>query len=245
MDLDDRPVKLSILMPSYNEERTVLEVFHALVSEDYPCEMELIIVDDGSTDGTPKLLETIDDPRVIVHSHSSNQGKGAALMTAAKLASGTHVLPFDADLEYSPADIPRLLDPVMRRRSAVVFGSRLFGLNTVYRSYWYALGNKVTTLAANVLFDAYVSDLHTCLKLVPLHLFRRMRLLEHGFGLDTEITAGLLRLGLRPFEVPVSYHSRSRADGKKITWQDGVKCLMILLRVRVSPKYGEPALAWR
>src|SRR5207247_2474438 len=113
------------------------------------------------------------------------------------------------DLEYSPADIPRLLDPVIQQRSVVVYGSRLFGLNTVYQSYWYALGNKVTTLAANVLFDAYVSDLHTCLKLLPLHLFRRMHLVEDGFGLDTEITASLLRLGLRPFEVPVSYYSRS------------------------------------
>jgi glycosyltransferase involved in cell wall biosynthesis len=240
----DRPVKLSILMPSYNEERTIFAVSHALLSGEYPCEIELIVVDDGSTDATLQLLAALDDPRVVVHSHPENRGKGAALITAAALASGTHILPFDADFEYSPADIPRLLDPVIQRRSEVVYGSRLFGLNTVYQSYWYAIGNKLTTLVANVLFDAYVSDLHTCLKLVPLELFHRLRLVEDGFGLDTEMTAGLLRLGLRPFEVPVSYHSRSHAEGKKITWHDGIKCLLILIRVRFSPKYRKPVPVW-
>ena len=113
-----------------------------------------------------------------------------------------------------------------------MFGTRLFGLNTVYQSYRYAMGNRLTTLAANLLFDAYLSDLHTCLKLVPLPLFRTLALREHGFGLDTEITASLLRGGVRPFEVPVTYYSRSHAQGKKLTWRDGVACLHILGRVR-------------
>jgi Glycosyl transferase family 2 len=188
----DVPVKLSILMPTYNEERSVVSVSSTLLSVDYPCEIELIIADDGSTDATPKLLAGLDNPRVVVYSHPKNQGKGAELMTAAALASGTHILPFDADFEYEPADIPRLLDPIMQRRSEVVYGSRLFGLNTVYQSYWYAVGNKLTTFAANILFNAYVADLHTCLKLLPLRLFRSLHLVEEGFGLDTEITAGLL-----------------------------------------------------
>lgn len=227
-------MKLSILMAAYNEERSIAEVAQAVLTVDYPCEMELIVVDDGSTDRTSVLVDQLDDPRLTYHRHSRNLGKGAALLTASRLATGTHILPFDADFEYSPEDIPRLLDPIIRKRCDVVYGTRLFGFNTVYQSYRYALGNRMTTLAANLLFDANLADMHTCLKLMPLGLFRSLGLRAGGFGLDTEMTAGLLRLGIRPFEVPVSYHSRSHAEGKKITWQDGVECLRILGRVRFS-----------
>ncbi|MDH6132173.1 glycosyltransferase involved in cell wall biosynthesis [Kitasatospora sp. MAA4] len=240
----EEPVKLSILMPVYNEERTVASVARALLACDYPCEIELIIVDDGSSDRTPLLIAQLCDERVKSYRHPRNFGKGSALLTAAQLATGTHILPFDADLEYVASDIPRLLAPVLEGRCDVVYGSRLFGVNTVYQSYRYAMGNKLTTLAANLLFDAHLSDLHTCLKLVPLGLFHSLRLRSAGFGLDTEMTAGLLRLGIRPFEVPVTYHSRSHAEGKKLTWHDGVGCLAILGRVRfarVPRTTGEPA----
>jgi hypothetical protein len=143
-------------------------------------------------------------------------------------------MPFDADLEYSPEDVPRMLAPVLAGRCEVVYGTRLFGVNTVYQSYRYAMGNRIMTLAANVLFDSYLSDLHSCLKLVPRELFDSLRLTETGFGLDTEITASLLRQGIRPFEVPVSYHSRTHAEGKKISWRDGIACLQILGRVRFA-----------
>ncbi|WP_220140305.1 glycosyltransferase family 2 protein [Kitasatospora acidiphila] len=226
------PVKLSLLMPAYNEEETIAAVAEALLSQDYPFEIELIIVDDGSSDRTPLHIAQIDDPRVITYRHPRNFGKGAALLTAAQLASGTHVLPFDADLEYAPADIPRLVEPVLAGRCDVVYGARLFGANTVYQSYRFAMGNKMTTLAANVLFDAHLADMHTCLKLVPLGLFRALRLQDTGFGLDSELTARLLRLGIRPFEVPISYHSRSHNEGKKLTWRDGFGCLVTLGRVR-------------
>jgi glycosyltransferase involved in cell wall biosynthesis len=229
-------MKLSILMAAYNEERTVAHVAAAVLATEYPCPIELIIVDDGSKDRTPELLAQITDPRVTVLRHRVNRGKSAALATAIEAATGTHMLPFDADLEYDPDDIPALIEPVLRGRCEVVYGTRLFGQNTVYQSFRYALGNKALTLAANVLFDASISDLHTCLKLIPLPLVRSMRLGATGFGMDTELTARLLRLGVRPFEVPVSYHSRSRADGKKISWQDGVACLRILAAVRFSPK---------
>ena len=229
-------MKLSILMAAYNEERTVAHAAAAVLATEYPCPIELIIVDDGSTDHTSELLAEITDPRVTVHRHRVNRGKSAALTTAIEAATGTHMLPFDADMEYEPADIPALIEPVLRGRCEVVYGTRLFGVNTVYQSFRYALGNKVLTLAANVLFDASISDLHTCLKLIPLPLVRSMRLDSNGFGMDTELTARLLRLGIRPFEVPVSYHSRSRAEGKKISWQDGVACLRILAAVRFSAK---------
>jgi hypothetical protein len=205
-------MKLSILMAAYNEERTAAHVVAAVLATEYPCPIELIIVDDGSKDRTPELLKEIADPRVIVLTHKVNRGKSAALSTAIEAATGTHMLPFDADMEYDPDDIPALISPVLRGRCEVVYGTRLFGVNTVYQSFSYALGNKVLTLAANVLFDASISDLHTCLKLIPLPLVRSMRLDASGFGMDTELTARLLRLGIRPFEVPVSYHSRSSAD---------------------------------
>jgi glycosyltransferase involved in cell wall biosynthesis len=220
-------------MPVYNEERTVAQAVTAVLSERYPCKTELVVVDDGSTDATPQILAARDgQPGLRLLRHPRNRGKGAALMTGAAVAAGTHIVPFDADLEYVPDDLSRMVQPVLAGRTAIVYGTRLFGVNTVYQSYRSAMGNRALTLAANVLFDAYVSDIHTCLKLIPLDLFRALDLHEQGFGLDTEMTAKLLRSGLRPFEVPVSYHSRSYPEGKKITWRDGVECLRILARVK-------------
>jgi Glycosyl transferase family 2 len=230
----DRPVKLSILMCAYNEEQRIGRAITELLQTDYPCDIELIVVDDGSTDGTRMLLAHLDDPRVIVYQHVVNLGKGAALRSAVKLATGTHALPFDADLEYLPADIPRMLESVLSGRSEVVYGARLFGFYTVYQSYRYATGNRVLTQLANMIFDAGLSDLHTCLKLIPLPLLKTLPLSEIGFGLDTEITALLLKLGVRPFEIPVSYYSRSHAQGKKIRWRDALACVRILLQVRLS-----------
>ena len=227
-------VKLSFVMPVFNEARTVVEAVRQVLAVDYPVPIELIVVDDGSSDTTLLELAVIDDDRVRVHRHMTNLGKGAAVRSGVYLATGSHVLPFDADLEYSPEDVPRLLAPVVSGRCDVVYGTRLFGVNTVYQSYRYAMGNRFMTLVANVLFDSYLSDLHSCLKLVPRYLFDSLSLKETGFGLDTEITASLLRRGIRPFEVPVSYHSRTHAEGKKISWRDGVACLHILGRVRFA-----------
>jgi dolichol-phosphate hexosyltransferase len=227
-----RNMKLSILMPAYNEQRTIAQAVASVLNQDYPCEVELIVIDDGSVDATPQILEALRHPRATVLRHPRNLGKGAALQTGASVATGTHLVPFDADLEYDPADLPQLIVPVLQQRSEVVYGVRLFGANTRYLSYRQALGNRVLTFAANVLFDACLTDLHTCLKLVPVDLFRSLNLSEDGFGLDTEITAKLLASGIRPFEVPASYHSRSVSHGKKITWRDGLECLHVLARVR-------------
>lgn len=228
-------VKLSILMAAYNEAETITQAAEEVLGVAYPCDMELIVIDDGSTDGTADLLAGIDDPRLTVLRHDTNRGKGAAVLTGAASATGTHILPFDADLEYMPEDILRLIEPVLRGRCTVVYGARLFGCNTMYRSYLYAMGNRLFTRTANLLFGAYLTDLHTCLKLIPVDVLRRLDLRETGFGLDTEISASLLRCGIRPFEVPVTYFSRSHDEGKKITWRDGFACLWILLRVRVAP----------
>lgn len=231
---DEPGVKLSILMPVYNEENTVTRAIAEILAIAYPCEIELIVVDDGSTDGTALLLSLFQDDRIITYRHPVNKGKGAALRSAVSLATGTHLLPFDADLEYDAEDIPRMLEPVLSGRCDVVYGTRLIGCNTVYQSYRYAIGNRLLTFLANVLFDASLTDLHTCLKLVPATRMRELSLQEIGFGLDTEMTALLLLGGVRPFEVPVSYYSRSHAQGKKITWRDAVKCIWILLRIRLQ-----------
>ncbi len=223
-------------MAVFNEERTIKRVIDEVLNVPCPCALELIVVDDGSTDATPALLAQVNDPRVTVFRHEDNQGKGAAILTALSLVTGTYILPFDADLEYEPDDIPRMLEPVLKGRCEVVYGARLFGYNTVYQSYLYAVGNRLLTRMANVLFNAHLTDLHTCLKLVPLAMLTRLDLGEKGFGLDSEITAGLLRLGVRPFEVPVSYYGRSHAQGKKIRWGDAVACALILIRMRIRSR---------
>lgn len=231
-------VSLTLVMPAYNEGRTIRTAVETVLAAEYPCDIELIVVNDGSTDDTLDQLAEVADPRLRVLNHPRNLGKGAAVMTGLAAANGTHLLPFDADLEYAPTDIPRLLQPIIDGHVDIVYGTRLFGLNTRYHSFRYKLGNRATTLAANLLFDSAVTDIHTCLKLVPVDMLRRMPLTEVGFGLDSEITAHVLRAGIRPFEVPVAYYARSHAQGKKIRWQDGVHCIEILTRVRMRPGIG-------
>lgn len=219
-------------MPAYNEQRTIARAVSEVLLAPYPCDFELIVVDDGSTDRTGEILRGLDHPHAKVITHERNLGKGAALQTGASAATGTHLVPFDADLEYNPAELQWVIQPVLQGRTQVVYGARLFGQNTRYQSYRHVVGNRALTLAANIMFNSCLRDLHTCLKLVPVDLFHELELSEEGFGLDTEITAKLLARGIRPFEVPVSYHSRSTAHGKKITWRDGVQCLRVLARVR-------------
>lgn len=224
---------LSIIVPIHNERSTVSRTLSTLLNLSIPCHYEIIAVDDGSTDDTPVLLSRFNHPNLLLLQHVTNRGKGAAVLTGLSVATGTHVLVFDADSEYDPRDIGALIDPLIRERADVVYGVRRFGDHTSYASLRYAIGNVAMTLFANVLFGSVLTDLHTCLKLVPTRLLREFNLTETGFGLDTEITAELLRHSIRPFEVPVSYVARSRSQGKQIGWRDGVRCLEILLRVRL------------
>jgi glycosyltransferase involved in cell wall biosynthesis len=224
-------VKLSILMPVYNEEPTIANAVRQALDVKYPCDIELVVVDDGSRDGTAAILHAMDDPRLSVHVHPRNHGKGAAIRTAAAQATGDSMVILDADLEYDPNDIPRLLEPVLDGRASVVYGSRSFGSHSAY-SFWYVMGNKGVTTAANMIFNSYISDLETCFKLMPLELFRSLEIRSAGFGMEAEITGKLLRRRIRPFEVPISYRARTREEGKKITWKDGVEALWILLRER-------------
>jgi glycosyltransferase involved in cell wall biosynthesis len=219
-------------MPVYNEFATLTSAMKEVLGVDFLCEIELVVVDDGSTDGTRDLYHSFEsDPRVSIHLHERNQGKGAAIRTAAAVATGDYLIMCDADLEYSPAQIPSLLAPVLTGDAEVVYGTRTFGSHNSY-SYLYVLGNKAVTTLANVLFNCYISDLETCFKLIPAPLYRELRVRETGFGTEAEVTGKLLRRGIRPFEVPISYKARSREAGKKLTWRDGVEAMWILLRER-------------
>jgi glycosyltransferase involved in cell wall biosynthesis len=227
-------MKLSILMPVYNERATLTAAVKEVLNVSFPCEIELVIVDDGSTDGTRDLYQGLsDDPRVRVLLHERNQGKGAAIATAATAAAGDYVIMCDADLEYSPAEIPALLAPVLAGDADVVYGTRTFGAHNSY-SFVYVLGNKGVTLWANLLFNCYLSDLETCFKLIPTELFRQLRIRQTGFGMEAEVTGKLLRRGVRPYEVPITYKARTREAGKKLTWRDGVDAVFILLKTRLA-----------
>ena len=225
-------VKLSILMPVYNEAKTVQAVIfgHSMLTS--PCQVEVVIVDDASTDGTAEIIDQFHDERLIKLRHPADRGKGAAIRTATAAAAGHFMVPLDADLEYQPEEIPKLLEPVLNGDADVVYGSRTFGSHSAY-SYWYVQGNKALTTFANVLFNAYIADLETCFKLMPLDLLRSLNITADGFGMEAEITGKLLARRIRPFEVPVTYRARSREAGKKITWQDGVQAMWSLARIRL------------
>jgi glycosyltransferase involved in cell wall biosynthesis len=224
-------VKLSILMPVYNESATVVTVVKRVLDVTYPCDIELVIVDDGSRDGSADLVGALDDKRISLVRHDRNRGKGAAIRTAVAAATGDYLIICDADLEYAPEEIPGLVEVAMRGDAQVVYGTRSFGSHTAF-SFWYVMGNKAVTMAANVLFDAWLSDIETCFKLMPLSLYRSLDIRSAGFGMEAEVTGKLLKQGVRPYEVPISYQARTREEGKKLTWKDGVEALWILAATR-------------
>lgn len=226
-------MKLSVLMPVFNEERTVASAIKRVLDVDHPCAVELVVVDDGSRDRTAAVLAGVADARMIVGSHPLNRGKGAAIRTAAGLATGDYLVVCDADLEYAPEDIPKLVQPVLNGDARVVFGTRTFGSHASY-SYWYVMGNRGVTTACNLLFNCYLTDLETGFKLMPTELYHELDIREPGFGMEAEIAAKLLRRGIRPYEVPVNYRARGRAEGKKITWRDGVEAVWILGKIRAG-----------
>jgi hypothetical protein len=230
-------VKLSVLMPVYNEATTVAEAVKSVLDVDYPCDMELVIVDDGSADRTPTILAGLQDERIVTRRHVSNRGKGAAVRTAAQAATGDYMIICDADLEYAPDEIPKLLAPVLRGEAQVVYGTRTFGSHTAF-SFWYVLGNKAVTMYANLLFNTWISDLETCFKLLPLALYRELDIRSAGFGTEAEVTGKLLKRRQLPYEVPITYKARQREQGKKLTWRDGVQALWILTRVRLRSGGG-------
>jgi glycosyltransferase involved in cell wall biosynthesis len=229
--------QVSILMPVYNELATVERAIDEVLAADLPATTELIVVDDGSTDGTAEVLANGNWPadRVRLFRHERNEGKGAAVRTALEHAQGEFSTIFDADLEYAPDDLGTLLPPLLDGTTNAVFGERAFDGYTSH-SFLFVLGNRSVTLAANVLFNVYIKDLMTMHKAIRTDIFRSLPLREPGFAIEPEIAARLLQRGERIYEVPVRYKARPTSEGKKLTWVDGLRVLRTLLRCRLTSR---------
>lgn len=228
-------MKLSLVMPVYNEAGTLPAICKRLGQVDFPCPWELIVVDDGSSDGSADVVDRKWFPsadRVLVVRARVNQGKGAALRKGFSLAEGDVLGVQDADLEYSPEQIPRLIAPILEERFDVVLGTREFGAHASY-SFWYVMGNRLMSFAASALFNRYITDAYTCYKFFRRHLYEQVTLTADGFDIEAELVGELMRTGAQVYELPIDYEARTREEGKKIRASDGVRGLLRLLEVRL------------
>jgi len=225
--------KLSVIVPVYDERNTVVEIVRRMRAVDLPVDLEIVIVDDGSTDGTRDVLRQLADSTVRVVLHEHNKGKGAAIRTGLEKVTGDLVLIQDADLEYDPEDWPKLLNPVLRGKAQVVYGSRFTGeRRNMLFLHW--VGNRFLSLVTNVLYNTTLSDMETCYKLFDRTVLEGITINASRFEFEPEITAKLLRRGIRIYEVPISYTGREFEEGKKITWRDGFIALWTLVKYRFT-----------
>jgi glycosyltransferase involved in cell wall biosynthesis len=227
------PKTLSVLIPVYNEKATVLELLRRVEAVSLPLAKQIILVDDGSTDGTRELLSGLGG-RAEVILHERNRGKGAALRTALTRASGDFAIIQDADLEYDPADYAAMLGPLLDGRADAVYGSRFLGGPHRVLLFWHYFANKLFTLVTNVLYDINLTDMGTCYKAFVTEKLKAIPLRSERFGIEAELTAKICKGRWRIFEVPISYSGRTYAEGKKITWKDGFSYLWCLARYRVA-----------
>ena len=224
-------MKLSVIIPVYNELDTIMQVIERVQAVDI--DKEIIIVNDCSTDGTREKLEILPtggDLRII--HHDVNQGKGAAIRTGQKAMSGDVVIIQDADLEYSPAEYPKMFYLFEQGKADVVYGSRYSGRDLLVDSFWHYLGNKFLTTMSNALANVHLTDMETCYKMIRADIFKTIKIECDCFGFEPEITAKLAKSNCRIYEVPISYSGRDYAEGKKITWKDGVAALWTIVRSR-------------
>lgn len=227
-------MKLSVLVPVYNECNTIEKVIDQVLSVDLgDLDREVILVDDGSTDGSREVLASLESPPLVrVYYHDVNQGKGAAVRTAMFRATGDIMLVQDADLEYDPRDYRIVLQPLLEGRADVVYGSRFMGAPRRAMLFWHMVGNHFLTLLTNVLYDSIISDMETCYKAFRTDVIRDVVIRAKKFELEPELTAKILKRGYRIYEVPISYDGREYTEGKKITWRDGPDAAWTLLRYR-------------
>ncbi|HJQ84982.1 MAG TPA: glycosyltransferase [Candidatus Binatia bacterium] len=236
------PRLLSVIVPVYNEVGTVRTLLERVMA--VPLAKEVIVVDDASTDGTRRVVEALArEPlpagnHLVVLGHERNQGKGAAVRTALPHVRGDVALIQDADLEYDPAEYPRLVAPIVDGRADVVFGSRFMGGPRPVVRFWHAVGNRVLTLVSNMLTDLALTDMETCYKVFRADVLKRLPIRSNRFGLEPELTAKIAHLRCRVFEMPIAYHGRQYSEGKKIGWKDGVSALWTIFRFAVVPDVG-------
>ncbi len=223
-------MKLSVVIPVYNEIATIEEILKRVQS--VPQDKEIIVIDDGSTDGTREWLEKLTMQEITVLFHSENKGKGAALRTGFEQATGDIVIIQDADLEYDPRDYDCLISPIADGRADVVFGSRFLGGPHRVLFFWHYVGNKVLTVLSNMLTNLNLSDMETGYKAFRTSLLQKIRIKSNRFGFEPEITAKFAKLKCRIYEVPISYSGRGYEEGKKITWRDGLAALFHVIRFR-------------
>jgi len=223
-------LKLSVIMPVHNEVNTIREALRQVQAVDL--EKEIIIVDDHSSDGTREILSQIADDEVKVVYHNQNTGKGSAIRTALPYVTGDIIAIQDGDLEYDPADYPKLIEPIVEGRASVVYGSRFLGQITNMH-FWNCIANKILALTASLLFLNWITDEGTCYKVFRADVLKGLNLRCTGFDFCPEVTAKVRKRGYRIVEVPISYHGRSTDEGKKIRWQDGLKAFLTLIRYRL------------
>jgi glycosyltransferase involved in cell wall biosynthesis len=227
---------LSVIMPVFNERATVGEIIRRMRAVEIPLVLQVIVVDDGSSDGSDKVLKALEDSTVRLLRHEHNQGKGAAIRTGLAAATGDLVLIQDADLEYDPDDWPLLLDPILKGKARIVYGSRFTGQRkNMLPLHWF--GNRILSLTTNILYSTTLSDMETCYKLFDAQTIEGLRIVSNRFDFEPEITAKVLRRGHRIYEVPISYAGREPDEGKKITWRDGFSALVALIRFRFTKEY--------
>lgn len=222
---------LSVVMPVYNERTTVEEIVRRVLA--VPLRIQLIVVDDGSTDGSGEILDRLQTELGFTLVHQANAGKGAALRRGFADVAGDLVVIQDADLEYSPEEYPELIELICSGHADVVFGSRFLGRHRVFMFTHY-LGNRVVTLATNVLYNTMLTDMETCYKVMRTEVLRSFTVHSNGFGIEPEMTAKIFKRGYRVYEVPIMYAGRGYDEGKKITWRAGFEALWVLLKYRFT-----------
>ncbi len=223
-------MKLSVIMPCFNEKSTINEILFAVKNSGVE-DLEIIIVDDCSTDGTKGFLENINDKNIKIVFHDKNQGKGAALRRGFKEAGGDICIVQDADLEYDPKEYKLMIEPILNNKADVVFGSRFQGgrpHRVVY--FWHRLGNGFLTLLSNIFTDLNLSDMETCYKAFKTEIIKSIKIEENRFGFEPEITAKISKMNLRIYEIGISYYGRTYAEGKKIGWKDGIRAIYCIVK---------------